>query len=51
MRLLLRFRWKHARVSPDGGDTSGAAHFARPGGMLGALVRLALWRKRGDVHA
>ncbi|MEK7892845.1 hypothetical protein AAB992_37700, partial [Burkholderia contaminans] len=33
MRLLLRFRWKHARVSPDGGGTSGVAHFARLGGM------------------
>ncbi|WP_174931929.1 rhomboid family intramembrane serine protease [Burkholderia lata] len=34
-----------------GGDTSGVAHFAHLGGMLGALVCLAVWRKRGDVRA
>ncbi|KVN63167.1 hypothetical protein WT13_13090 [Burkholderia anthina] len=51
MRLLLRFRWKHARVSPDGGGTGGVAHFAHLGGMPGALVRLAVRRRRGNVHA
>ncbi|KVC23365.1 rhomboid family intramembrane serine protease [Burkholderia diffusa] len=33
------------------GDTSGVAHFAHLGGMLGALVCLAFWRKRADERA
>ncbi|RQR46077.1 MULTISPECIES: rhomboid family intramembrane serine protease [unclassified Burkholderia] len=33
------------------GDTSGVAHFAHLGGMLGALVCLAFWRKRAGMRA
>ena len=33
------------------GDTSGVAHFAHLGGMLGALVCLAVWRQRTNERA
>lgn len=32
------------------GDTSGIAHFAHLGGMLGALVCVAAWRRHTDVR-
>ncbi|WP_415748949.1 rhomboid family intramembrane serine protease [Burkholderia sp. BE17] len=36
-------------LSGTGGATSGVAHFAHLGGMLGALVCLACWTKRARV--
>ncbi|AWV01887.1 rhomboid family intramembrane serine protease [Burkholderia sp. JP2-270] len=36
-------------LSGISGATSGVAHFAHLGGMLGALVCLACWRKRAHV--
>jgi membrane associated rhomboid family serine protease len=33
------------------GDSSGVAHFAHLGGMLGAIACLLIWTRRGSRHA